>query len=420
MGDDGNLMKHLFSGLLIALIFMAPGATQAAGAATMTLDETSVSVDRGESFDLMVQVQPNGESLDTVRAAVTYDPAVLSAQYVSLTGAFDRSSPGNYIDNGSGKVSWGGFTLDGPVTSSTAFISITFLALQEGPATVSVSGDSRAISNGVEKLDPTALGTSAVTVSIPPEVDPSLSLVIIESDSHPDQETWYASADVEVNWVELSGDSAVASYLYAFDQSVATDPTTAVGAGVTDFTQEVEEDGIYYFHLKGVQEDGRETETEHYRVQVDTTPPNPIELNVQDDQLLEGESAWFTFATTDETSGVLQYQIALNSSDFQVQTSPLEMEDLEPGTYFFRVAALDRAGNSAFGSTSVRVYEAGTDIDRPEGYEPASEIEAVVEELSDELAVEDDAASRTQLLIALIVGALIVLGVAYAATRRKK
>ncbi len=418
MGDDGKPMKHVFSGLLIVAFVVMPGLTHAAGNASMSFDEVTVSAEQGESFDLTVQVQPNGEALDTVRSIVTYDPATLSAQYVTLKGAFDRSAPGNYIDNGAGKISWGGFTLNGPVADSTSFISINFLALQEGSTTVAISGDSKAISAGVESINPAGLGSSVVTVSGGEEADPTLSLVIVESDSHPDQSAWYSNASVNLNWIELAADSAVESYLYDFDQVSSTDPSTALAAGVSEMTQEVEEDGIYYFHIKGVQTDGRETDTVHYRVQVDTTDPNPIELSVQDAKLLEGESAWFTFATTDETSGVRQYQIALNSSDFQVQSSPLEMEDLGPGTYFFRVVALDRAGNTAYGSTSVRVYPEGTEIDRPEGYKPASEIEAVVSAMSGE--DEDDTASSTQTLLTLVLGVLIALGLIYAIARRKK
>ncbi|NQV88728.1 MAG: hypothetical protein HQ488_00185 [Parcubacteria group bacterium] len=410
-------MKHLFSGLLIAVVVMLPGMSLAAGNATMSFAEVTVSAEQGESFDLTVQVQPNGEALDTVRSIVTYDPATLSAQYVTLTGAFDRSAPGNYIDNRTGKVSWGGFTLDGPVSSTTSFVSINFLALQEGTTAVSINGDSRAISAGTENIDPTDLGSSVVTVGAAAVADPTLSLVILESDSHPDQNAWYSNASVNLNWIEIAADSRIASYLYDFDQSSSTDPSTALAAGSTEMTQEVTEDGIYYFHIKGVQTDGRETDVVHHRVQVDTTDPNPIELSVQDAKLLEGESAWFTFATTDDTAGVLQYQIALNSSDFKVQSSPLEMEDLDPGTYFFRVVALDRAGNTAYGSTSVRVYPEGTDVDRPEGYEPASEITAVVSSLS---GSDDETASSTQTLITLVLGVLIALGLIYAIARRKK
>ena len=395
---------------------MLPALSQAAGTATMNFDEATVSTELGESFDLTVQVEPGGEDLDTVRSIVTYDPETLSVQHVTLTGAFDRSAPGNYIDNGSGKVSWGAFTLDGPISTSDSFVSISFLAIQEGTATVAISSDSRAISSGSEMINTAALGSTEVTVGAKIEADPTLSLVILESDSHPDEDSWYADAVVDLNWVSIAAGSDIASYLYDFDQSPSTDPSIALSADESEMTIEVDEDGIYYFHIKGVQEDGRETSAEHFTVKVDVTVPNPIELTAQDTKLLEGESAWFTFATTDETSGVLQYQIALNSSDFQIQTSPLEMEDLDPGTYFFRVVALDRAGNAAYGSSSVRVYEEGTDIDRPENYEPASEIEAVVSALTG----DDDSASSTQTLITLVLGVLIALGLIYAIAKRKK
>ncbi len=100
-------MKHFFSRLLLVLLVLIPGVVRAAGSATMSLDQNAYQSQRGELFNVTVTVDPQQEALDTVRAVVTFDPTLLSVQSVNLAGSFERSAPGNYYDNTTGKVSWG-------------------------------------------------------------------------------------------------------------------------------------------------------------------------------------------------------------------------------------------------------------------------------------------------------------------------
>ncbi|MBT5808562.1 hypothetical protein HOI18_04800 [Candidatus Uhrbacteria bacterium] len=413
-------MKILTSGILIAFaLVISPMTIHAAGGATMSLSASDVTVERGDQFDLTVSVNANNEGLDTVRSVVTFDPSVLRAQNVSLVGIFDRSAPGNYLDNGSGKVSWGAFTLEGPINSSSEFITITFLALESGDATVALSSDSRAISNGKEQINVSSLTTTSVAVENAAEADPTLSLLVVSSTTHTNDVDWYSATSAEINWVELAGDSTLSSYYYSFDKTSNTDPSRYLSSDTNSVTVSSDSDGVWYFHLKGVQADGRETKTIHRRVNIDNTVPNDIELVAQDNRILEGESAWLTFATTDETSGVMQYQVAINDSEFQVQASPLEISDLEAGTYFFRVSALDRAGNTTYGSTSVRVYPPDTDLERPEGFDDTSEIEGIVEGTFGDDDGDETSGATNYILLSLILGALIVFGSIYA-TKRKQ
>lgn len=379
-------MKQLLTAFLFAMFFL-PSFAQAAGSAELSFSEDTYAFSRGEQFDVVVEVAANQSSLDTVRAVVTFDPNVLMAQDVQLLGVFDRSAPGNYIDNTRGKVSWGAFTLEDPLNTSTSLLSITFLAVGEGSADVSISSDSKAISQGQEYFDAGSLDVASVAVTVPATDDAESALLVLESATHPSEMQWYPSTDVAMSWTELESDSAIVSYTYTLDEDPQAPLAQVVDASVTDVLIDVVEDGIYTFRIQGLQADGATTPIAERVVRVDTTPPNPIQLTAQDTQLLEGESAWLSYATTDETSGVLQYQIAINEGPFELQDSPVQVEGLPAGTYFFRVAALDRAGNTTYGSESVRVYPEGTDLDRPEGYEEHTEILAIgpaPEEVSDE------------------------------------
>jgi len=410
------MKQLLYSFFLVAVVFVPSFSAHAAGAATMSLDQSSYEVTRGELVEVTVGVDPQGESLDTVRAVLTFDPNVVSVQSIRLSGGFDRVAPGNYYDNATGRLSWGAFTLEGPVSAPTQILTVTFLALSAGEGNIQVSSDSRAISNGEEKINIAQLGEATMNVDEAPEAQPGIALLALVSESHPEEESWYANKSVELSWTQLEGDSPIGAYYYSFGLESDVELLAYLEGSTTALALEAPADGLYYFRLKGAQEDGAETTIAQRMIRVDTTAPNAIELSVQDDKILEGESAWFIFATTDETSGVVQYQVAISESEFQVQTSPLEMEDLPPGTYFFRVAALDRAGNTVTGGASVRVYPQGTDLSRPEGYEQTGEVQAIAASLQE--AVSEISSNRT-LLITVVLGVIALFGIIYAMRKRK-
>ena len=411
------MMKQFIAGLIVLVSAWFPVVVFAAGPATMSFAQNTVTVSAGEMVDLTVIVSPNGEVLDTVRAIISFDPTVLTAQSVSLTGPFNRNTPGNFFDNEGGKISWGGFTLEGGVKTTGSFAKMTFLAQKNGTTTVAISPESRLISNGQEMIDTTKLGSVNVTVQVEVASDPAVSLLTLNSSSHPDEIAWFQNRTVDVDWKALDGDSAVTTYYYAFDESSSTDPKTVLPVTKTNFTFKDVKDGVHYFHLKGVQKNGKSTKTIHRRFNIDDTDPNGFELSINDDQLIEGESLWLTFATTDELSGVLQYQVAINASEFQVQTSPLELTDLKEGTYFIRAAAFDRAGNSVFQGKSVRVYKSGTDIGRPENYSPNSEITAILPFTNPSSLTPKPFPQK--LLITLVLVVLAGFGIIYTIKRKK-
>ncbi len=408
-------MKQFLSVVVVGMMLLLPGISQAQGAASMSLDQSEYSVERGEQFDVIVSVNPGGALLDTARAVVTFDPTLLQVRNVSLVGAFDRVAPGNEYNNETGKISWGAFTLEGPVTAQGPFATITFLALQEGSGDVEISADSRAIEDGEEKIDTGNLGSSQVTVGASSTAEAGTALLVVESESHPNEVDWFTVSDVAFTWTALQGDSPITAYYYTFDENSDTEPSTYVDGSTSQLSFTGVADGVHYLHLKGVQANGKQTAVAHRRVNIDTTAPHAIELVAQTNKILEGESAWFTFATIDETSGVLQYQVAINDSEYQVQESPLEISDLAVGTYFFRVAALDRAGNASYGSTSIRVYPEGTDLSRPDGFEENQELTAIARAG----AAVNSLSTPKKLLITLILGAIVIVGIISARKKKK-
>ncbi|MFH1315868.1 MAG: cohesin domain-containing protein, partial [Candidatus Uhrbacteria bacterium] len=159
-------MKKLLTFLVtFGLVFGTYGIASAAGSATLDFSPDTKSVATGETFNLDVMIDPNGESLDTVRVVVSYPASMLEVTSYSLGSVFDTASPGNSINNATGSLSQGAFKTGGGVTSSGKVGTITFRALSAGTASIAFGTTSRAISAGVEKLSITGSGSASVSIT---------------------------------------------------------------------------------------------------------------------------------------------------------------------------------------------------------------------------------------------------------------
>ncbi len=394
-------MKQFLSGLVATLLFF-PLTVLAAGASTMTLSPTQVSVKAGETFDLTINVNPNGASLDTARAILTFSPTLLKVEEAVLTGTFDRVAPGNGVDNTKGVLSFGGFRLDEPVMQSTAFARVTFQARQEGKAVIEVSKTSRLIQNGEEKID-TKL-TGKVSVNIGKKDEQTSGNIKLESTTHPGPEVWQQASVAELSWSIEGSDAEVVEYVYALDQSSTTEPTKTLAKQTTYQTEELK-DGLWYFHIKGRLSNGKATQTLHRKIKVDRTPPNPFVIDLTENQIIENETTQAFFGTTDETSGVARYELSMNASPFSDVTSPQMFSDLPPGTYIVQVRAVDGAGNETYDQQTLRSYPIGTQLStRP-----------VVLEV-----VKETFREKWKLLITLTLGLIIISGIIYRFKMKKK
>lgn len=395
-------MKQLLIGLVTILLFL-PITVSAAGRSTMTLSPTQMSVRAGETFDITITINPNGASLDTARAILTFSPTLLKMEEVVLTGAFDRVAPGNGVDNTKGVLSFGGFTLEGPVKQSTNFARVTFSARQEGNGTIEILPSSKLIQNGEEQIDSKILGK--VNVDIGKKDERTSGTIKIESATHPGPEEWKQVAVAELSWKVEESNAEVIGYEYALDQNSATEPTQALSEDTTTYTTEELKDGLWYFHLKAKLANGKATQTAHRKIRVDRTPPNPFVIDLTNNQVIENETTQAFFGTTDETSGIARYELSMNGSPFSDVTSPQAFGNLPPGTYIMQIRAVDGAGNQTFDQQTLRSYPIGTELPtRP----------VVLE------AVKETLAEKWRLLITLALGLIIISGIIYALKMKKK
>lgn len=360
----------------VALVFSVSVPVQAAGQATIGFSPTSKSVEQGASFNIDIVVNSNGESIDTVRAFLSFDPSLLQVENFSLGSLYPNVSPGNIVDNQNGYLSEGGFAKNGQISTSGEFGTITFKTKQAGEANLRIVSGSRLISIGEEKISDAGYGQATINITaVEPEVEavaetlPEVSQIEVPTDpgatevsylqvmsrTHPNQRTWSNDNNLELNW-GVTGEPLynVSNYLYDFDQDPDTDPTSEVDASVTQLSYEDVEDGVWYMHVKAEFEDGSQTKAVHFKVMVDTRAPGPV-VPVLDQSVIEfGQTTYVRFGTIDQTSGIAYYEVGIDEV-FTKGNSPFPLEDLGPGKHTITVRAVDGAGNSVTGETEIEV-----------------------------------------------------------------
>jgi outer membrane protein assembly factor BamB len=175
----------------------------------------------------------------------------------------------------------------------------------------------------------------------------------LSSSTHPDPNGWYQLRTAKLSWSIKDIASAKSAY-YVLDRNPDRKPTKsdskAEGMGIT---VEIPSDGEWYLHLVWEDELGNLSKPAHYRLGVDTTPPEPVvELSAS---LTEGGKVRLRWSEPkDNASGVGSYQVyrskfkgALGSRmGTNITGTEFTDETAEWGEiYYYTVMPVDKAGN---------------------------------------------------------------------------
>ncbi len=354
---------HRLSFVLSAFIFVVgftfanTAPALAAGNAMLSIGPATRNVAVGQSFSLTLQIAANGENIDTARAQIQFPANLLRANNFALSSALPSTSPGNTIDNTNGVISWGGFSTGATINNTATLGTVSFTALGPGTATVQLGGGSRLISNGQEKINLGALGSSTIIIGgvTPTPGGPVVEdQIVITSPTHPNQEQWYNFSEATITWRPTID---IERYFWDFSPSPDTDPARELSSTTTEkrFTRLAE--GINYFHLKGQLPDGSSTQIFQYLIRTDTSNPRPFEPYLEVD---EDNALILRFATIDEVSGIDRYEVQINNQPFAISTSPLILEGLVIGENLVTIRAFDKAGNFRDGWIRFILNEDGT------------------------------------------------------------
>lgn len=160
--------------ILFLAVFLVPSTVFAATSATIYVSPSSSSVTNGNNVTISIRINPNSNPVDSVQAVLNFDSSKL--QYLSYSaGAFTT-----FQANASGSsFSYVGTLLGSSTSSDSLMFSVTFKAVADGSASLSVSGVSAAYQGNA--FNQTLAANGSVTVSTPappvPTVTPPKSTV---------------------------------------------------------------------------------------------------------------------------------------------------------------------------------------------------------------------------------------------------
>lgn len=353
-----------------------------AHAADILLSPSSGSYNNGQTFTVNVQVRPgSGEVLNAVQSDMTFDNDVLSVVSLSKdNSAFSLWTTEPAFSNAAGTISFGGGNTS-PFSTQSTIVSITFRTTSEGEGTVSfgdtvitagdgsgdnvfanATGGTYTISAAAEP-EPTPEPEQAATVDEPADDNAAIAFgdppraPEVGSTAFLDPDEWYSITDGVFTWDLPFDVNAVAVEIAT---SSDNEPTEVFDPPIEEFVVSAENvsDGVQYLSVQYENQVGWGAVTNR-KIQIDTTPPKPFDIEVQ----LGNSTSSFpavVFEASDETSGIEYYELTIADRE-PVEVTPGEAEigyqirELEDGTYTITVTAYDKAGNQTVSTAPINI-----------------------------------------------------------------
>ena len=295
------------------MIFSFPFKTQAASLYILSSNQT---VNVGSEFTLTIKVDTSSKNINNAEGIISYPSNLVDVISLSKSSSIFNlwiTEP----TNSSGSVAFnGGVKTPGFNGSGGTIFSVKFRAKKVGVAQFSISDDfirendglGTNILTGQSGVSVNIIGTAVAPKEEAPVVENAKTTnserLVVFSDTHPDQEKWYALKDAHFYWDNPEGVLAISTLLDTKSDSYPSTKSTLV---VSDKTKTNIKDGINYFHVIYKTKAGWSRAT-HYMVRVDTTPPKNLMVEYNKDS--DGKH-FLSLKGEDDLSGINFYRVTI-------------------------------------------------------------------------------------------------------------
>lgn len=353
-----KINKIIFSSLLIIGVI----SSNTAFAATLSFTPSVGTHEKNKTFSVGIYVGSLDKAMNAASGTVTFPTDKLQVVSVSKAGTIiDFWAQEPSFSNTSGTVKFEGIVLPpGYQGGNGRIVTINFKGKTSGIADVKITGGQVLANDGVGT--PILNSVTGATFTIKeatekpevidideiPEVEDMPKEEVCEADSliysttHPGQ-VWRKENTAVFSWDV--NENIVASRI-AFDKNPNTEPENLSKPAIVEKKYENLEDGVWYFHLSLQDNDGW-SETEHFKIKIDTTPPE-ITLNEIERSDLTNPKPVISVKITDKMSCVRDFIVKVDGEEVDYNKLPdgnFELETIEPGEHELSVLAYDRAGN---------------------------------------------------------------------------
>lgn len=383
----------LVSIIMAAVNFAQIFPARAAGA-SLYMTPSSGSYAVSDQINVVIKAFTDGKAVNASEGVIKFDKNLLEVTSVSKSGSVFTmwTTEPTYSNNG-GTITYGGGVPSPGFSSPSAgkVLTISFRAKSPGQAQLRFVSGALLASDGQGSNILETLGSANFTVTPKAEEAKASEQAVtagqivniigtstkqtgltdeylkplITSISNPDQNSWSKNNRVEFKW-DLPTIAIGASY--ALDHAADTKLEDKDMGLITYKSYSNVADGAWYFHLKFF--DGKKWgETDHYRVLIDTVRPKSFAVNVEQKDL----NNWPTifFKSSDDTSGVANYEIFVNSleeeeyavtEDAAKDKLSVQLSQLTFGDHTALVKVVDKAGNESASTIAFRIEPIQTPI----------------------------------------------------------
>lgn len=348
--------------------FLRPPTASAAGA-SLYVGPASGTFIVGSTFTVSLYLNTGGQSVNAIQANLTFPPNLL--QVVSPSSG--QSVIQVWVDqpsysNVNGTLHFqGAIPTPGINTDAGLLSTVMFRVMATGNAAVSIV-DSKVLLNDGNGTDALSQTTNGIyNLVLPPPEGP-----IVTSPTNPDQDKWYHTGTVALEWEAPDGTQG---YSYMLNDNPIDEPDDISKGTQTQVSYDNLADGTYYFHIKALRANSWGGVTS-FVVHVDNTPPAAFTVDILPSAITPNQNPIIQFGTTDAASGIDHYEleaVPLNQPAANA-TTPLFIEAASPysqqfnyGDYDIVVRAFDLAGNYTQETTRLSVVLPGFEFISSQG-----------------------------------------------------
>ncbi len=336
-------------------------------AATLSVVSSANSVVEGNLFTIRVVVNTQEKFINNAEAVINYPPELVEAVSIhSNQSIFSLWAENPSFSNASGVISFnGGVVNPGFNGGGGEIFSATFRAKKAGTASFIISGAAVRENDGLGT--DILSGRKSVTLEIVPVVVPEvpekeepstpvdepavedvpqptlLGAAVISSPTHPNQNIWYVSKNVILNW-KVPADASALQTLLSRDPNAV--PTTPTSLGTTSRTITDVADGVWYFNIR-YQKNNVWSKIVSYKLQIDSVAPTDLSIESHTD---ENGYSTLSVQATDLISGIDYYEILQNGAVLlKIENESLgdmiTLPLLSTGEQVFKIRVYDIAKN---------------------------------------------------------------------------
>ncbi|HUC31337.1 MAG TPA: cohesin domain-containing protein, partial [Candidatus Paceibacterota bacterium] len=373
--------KILFIGAVVVVAFSFH-AIPAAHAATMSFVSSESSASIGDTIDVSVRVDSDGQTVNAAQGTIQYPVDILQVVSVDDSNSiFNVWATPPSVNTSTGAISFLGGSTNSFSGTSLYVLDVTFVVKGTGTATLDFTnaGVTAGDGTGADILDgttplsinvngagtPSAVpvpglpntGTASGTipqpvtrVAVPAAGLPAAPVLTVPL--YPDPTRWYNQlGDTIVLWNVPTDITQVSASINHTESNVIGTPEATLSNG-QDFG--ILQDGIWYVTVRFRNNVGWGPPA-YYKISIDTGVPLPFTTQIENAGT-DDPSPTIQFETSDNLSGIADYTIAVDGTVIATTTSTtMTLPPQSPGTHTLVVTAIDLAGNSVQDSTTFQI-----------------------------------------------------------------